>query len=117
MPHGEGQFSTVIARLFVGDPRGLYDFLVRVFGATGEFETERPSILQIGDSTLMVSDVSARPGTSSCLYVHVDDLDATYARALELGATAIETPQEVPWGGRRAIVRDAWNNDWQIAGA
>lgn len=39
------------------------------------------------------------------IYFNVDDVDAAYARALELGATEMLAPQDFP-GGRFAIVSD-----------
>ena len=97
------------------DPQGLVRFLKDVFEATGEFETERPSILRIGDSNLMISATGVRAATPSFLHVYVEDTDATYSRAVGAGATSIEPPQEMPYGDRRAMVRDPWGNDWQIA--
>ncbi|HSF14553.1 MAG TPA: VOC family protein [Vicinamibacteria bacterium] len=49
------------------------------------------------------------------LYVYVDDADGTYERAIQAGATSLEEPSDVPYGDRRAMVRDAWGNTWQIA--
>jgi uncharacterized glyoxalase superfamily protein PhnB len=49
------------------------------------------------------------------LYVYVDDVDATYQRALKAGAVSIEDPRNVPYGDRRAMVKDPFGNDWQIA--
>jgi uncharacterized glyoxalase superfamily protein PhnB len=49
------------------------------------------------------------------LYVYVADADQTYERAIAAGAEAIETPTDMPYGDRRATVRDSWANIWQIA--
>jgi uncharacterized glyoxalase superfamily protein PhnB len=49
------------------------------------------------------------------LYVYVDDADEAYWRAIAAGAESIETPADVPYGDRRAMVRDSWANIWQIA--
>jgi uncharacterized glyoxalase superfamily protein PhnB len=49
------------------------------------------------------------------LYVYVDDSDSTYKRALLAGATSLEEPADMPYGDRRAMVRDRWGNTWQIA--
>jgi len=51
----------------------------------------------------------------TCLYVYVDDTDATYARAIAFGATSLEDPRDTPYGDRRAMVRDPCDNLWQIA--
>jgi len=97
------------------DARGLVDFLKRTFGATGEFRTRGPSEITIGDSLIMVSGTEQREPMPACLYVYVDDVEATYRRALEGGATSLEAPRDVPYGDRRGMVRDAWANIWQIA--
>jgi uncharacterized glyoxalase superfamily protein PhnB len=49
------------------------------------------------------------------LYVYVDDTDSTYKRAVAADATSLEEPADMPYGDRRAMVRDAWGNVWQIA--
>ena len=48
-------------------------------------------------------------------YVYVDDVDAWYRRALDAGATSMETPALQPYGERRAAVRDAFGNQWYLA--
>jgi uncharacterized glyoxalase superfamily protein PhnB len=49
------------------------------------------------------------------IYVYVQDADETYQRAIAAGATSIEEPADMPYGDRRATVRDPWENTWQIA--
>ncbi len=105
----------ITPRLFVEQPSECVSFLKSVFGADGEFLTERPSVLDIGGSKIMVSGSDARESTRACLYVYVPDVDAAYERALFAGASTIEEPIDTPYGDRRAMVRDPWNNDWQIA--
>jgi uncharacterized glyoxalase superfamily protein PhnB len=48
-------------------------------------------------------------------YVYVDDVDAWYRRALDAGATSMETPALQPDGERRAAVRDTFDNQWYLA--
>jgi uncharacterized glyoxalase superfamily protein PhnB len=91
------------------------NFLRDAFGASGTYEAGKPSVVQIGDSIVMVSDTSARSATSSLLYLYVDDADAVYNRALAAGAAAIEAPLDTPYGDRRAMITDPCGNDWQIA--
>ena len=31
------------------------------------------------------------------------------------GAASVEAPADMPYGDRRAMVRDPWENTWQIA--
>jgi uncharacterized glyoxalase superfamily protein PhnB len=107
---------TVTPRIITEDPRGLIDFLRQVFRAEGEFQPGAPVELRFGDSVVMVSDGDGQRGVASAfLYVYVDDADAVYARAIEGGATSMEEPSDMFYGDRRAMVRDAWGNTWQIA--
>ena len=49
------------------------------------------------------------------LYLYVDDIDATYQRALRAGAVSLEEPQDLPYRDRRGMVEDPCGNIWQIA--
>ena len=105
----------VIPRLSVDQPHRMVQFLKEVFGAKGEYEENRPSELRIGDSLIMVGGTLERMPTMSFLYIYVEDVDEAYDKALSLGATSIEAPEEMPYGDRRAMIRDSWGNYWQIA--
>jgi uncharacterized glyoxalase superfamily protein PhnB len=108
-------WQTVTPRIVVEAPEDLVDFLRTVFDATGDYHAERPTELRIGESMLMISGSSGRDIMPAFLYVYVENTDATYRRALDAGATSIEDPREMPYGDRRAMVRDSWGNTWQIA--
>jgi PhnB protein len=108
-------WHSVTPRLVVYDPAKLVRFLRDAFGASGEFATEAPSQMRIGDSIVMVSGVGPRDATASFFYVYVEDVDATYRRALNAGAESLEEPGDMPYGDRRAMVKDPCGNDWQIA--
>jgi PhnB protein len=111
----QGQ-NTVTPRIVVTDPKSLVEFLRSVFDAEGEFKTGMPSEIRIGDSIVMVSDGGGLRGASCAfLYVYVENTDATYLRAQVAGAMTLEEPAEMPYGDRRATVRDPWGNIWQIA--
>ncbi len=108
-------WHTITPRLVVRDPANLVRFLKRAFGATGDFVADAPSEIKIGDSVVMVSGVGPRDAMPSFLHLYVDDADATYTRALEAGAVTLEEPSDMPYGDRRAMVKDPCGNDWQIA--
>ncbi len=109
-------WRTVTPRLICSDVDGMVEFLKSVFGATGERRADAPTEMKIGDSIVMVSDGGGiREPRPTFLYVYVENVDAAYRRAIDLGAQSIESPFETPYGDRRAMVRDAWGNDWQIA--
>lgn len=67
----------------------------------------------MGDSLVLVS--GEREAFSAFLYLYVDDADVAYRRALEAGATSLESPFDTPYGDRRGMVRDPFGNVWQIA--
>ena len=64
---------------------------------------------------VMISDTAARESTPAFLYVYVRDADETYRLAVQAGASPLETPVDLPYGDRRAMVEDEWGNTWQIA--
>src|ERR1700730_11216707 len=108
-------WHSVTPRLVVHDPAKLVRFLKQAFGAAGDFRTDIPSEIRIGDSIVMVSGVGAREAMPAFLYLYVDDIDATYQRALEAGAVSLEEPRDLPYGDRRGMVEDPCGNIWQIA--
>lgn len=108
-------WPTVTPRIVARDAQGLVDFLRGVFDATGTFQPAAPSIIEIGDSKIMVSEAGERGPETAFLYVYVADVETGWRRALERGATAIEAPFDTPYGDRRCMVKDPWRNTWQIA--
>jgi len=108
-------WHSVTPRLVVHDAAKLVAFLKQAFGATGDFRTDIPSEIRIGDSLVMVSSVGPREAMPGFLYLYVDDIDGTYQRALEAGAVSLEEPQDLPYGDRRGMVKDPCGNIWQIA--
>ena len=108
-------WHTLTPRIVVHDAKKLVEFLRQVFGTTGDYRPDLPSVIKIGDSIVMVSDAGIRNPMPAFLYVYVEDTDGTYRRALQAGARSLEKPLDVPYGDRRAMVQDEWGNTWQIA--
>jgi uncharacterized glyoxalase superfamily protein PhnB len=104
----------VTPRIFVSDVAGQIAFLQEVFDAIVD-DSGVPVDVDIGDSRILVSSAAERDGHTAFLYVYVDDADATYERAVAAGATTLEAPLDTPYGDRRAMVRDARGNVYQIA--
>jgi uncharacterized glyoxalase superfamily protein PhnB len=48
-------------------------------------------------------------------YLYVPNVDASYRRALEAGATSLSQPTDQPYGDRTAGVKDAFGNQWYLA--
>jgi PhnB protein len=108
-------WHSITPRLVVHDPAKVVQFLKFAFDATGDYSEGRPAVMKIGDSILMVSGVGPRDPMPAFLYLYVEDTDATYQRALDAGATSLEAPADMPYGDRRAMIKDPFGNDWQIA--
>jgi PhnB protein len=115
-------YHTVTPYVSVEGASGLLDFLQAAFGAVLRFKMEGPdgrvghAEVQVGDSLLMVGEPcgqwGARPTT---VYLYVPDVDATYRRALDAGATSLHEPTNQFYGDRSAGVKDAFGNFWWIA--
>jgi PhnB protein len=78
----------------------------------------QPDSLGTVTPRIVVSNPAAQAGRDvfpAFLYVYVENADAIYQRAVAMKARSIEVPSDMPYGDRRAMVRDLWGNVWQIA--
>jgi uncharacterized glyoxalase superfamily protein PhnB len=91
------------------------EFVKHVFDAAGDYRDGAPTVLSIGDSMIMISEIEVRGPTPAFLYVYVCDADRTYRLAVSAGAVSVEEPRNLPYGDRRAMIEDRWGNVWQIA--
>jgi len=60
-------WHTVTPRVVVNDAERLVEFLRQVFDATGECRPDRPSVITIGDSMIMISDSGIRSAMTAFL--------------------------------------------------
>lgn len=114
-PYAPEGWPTVVPRIFTERPAELVAFIRDVFEASGDYESERPTELKVGNGVIMVSDTAVRAPMAAFLYVYVPDADTAHARATAAGATSLEAPHDTHYGDRRCMVQDAWGNTWQIA--
>ena len=91
-------FTTVTPYVWVPD-RGFADFLIRTFDAveTRVADNRGHGIhreMRIGNSMIMIGESGRTdvPQRSVAFHVFVDDVDATFARALAAGATSLGEP-------------------------
>ena len=70
----------------------------------------------IGNSMIEMGEAhgNAQP-MPPALYTYVADLEETYQRALNAGATSLLPPKDQGYGDRTAWVKDAWGNIWYLA--
>lgn len=116
-------YNTVSPYLIVDGASGTLAFLTTVFNAV---ELKRymsedgkrigHAEMRIGDSVLMVGDgFEGWPPISSHVHIFVADVDDTYRRALEAGATSIQEPTQNEDQAKRGGVKDAGGVTWWIS--
>jgi uncharacterized glyoxalase superfamily protein PhnB len=72
----------------------------------------------VGDSLVWVEagDLPAHiKSWTGAVYVYVADVDATYKRAMGLGATSIAPPEDKPYLERQAGFVDPGGNTWWVS--
>lgn len=120
--HKPDDYSTVSPYLIVDGASETIDFLMQVFGAVelSRFQDERGKIahaaLRLDDSVIMLADgAPGWPAMPAHVHVYVQDVDATYQRALEAGASSVQEPTKKEDADRRGGVKDAGGTTWWIA--
>ncbi len=106
-------------------PRGapaLIEFMKEAFAAEEMAVHRGPegaiahAMIRMGGSVIEMGEAHEEWGPMPTMfYLHVDDVDAWYRRALAAGATSLEEPALAPYGERRGAVRDAFDNQWYLA--
>ena len=106
------------------------DFYVDVLGATVRGRMDGPdgkvghAELEIGDSLIMLADVfpdmgQSTPkdlgGTPVSMMLYVEDVDATFAKALGAGATEVSPVEDQFYGDRSGQFDDPWGHRWNVA--
>jgi uncharacterized glyoxalase superfamily protein PhnB len=122
MADSKNTYSTVTPYLIIPDADAELSFLHTAFDATevncqrDDQNKVRHAEVRIGSSLVMIGQSSAQwPPQSGAFYLWVDDVDATYARALAAGASSESAPQDKPYGHRNAGVVDVNRITWWIA--
>ena len=115
-------YSTVSPYLIVNGAGATIEFLVNVFGAVElrRFPDAAGKLLHAGvridDTVVMIADAGEGwPPVPSHVHIYVRDVDATYKRALEAGATSVQEPVQKEDEDKRGGVKDAGGTTWWIA--
>jgi uncharacterized glyoxalase superfamily protein PhnB len=99
------------------------EFLKEAFGGTERFRfpIEGSDLIMhaevaIGNCIIELADANEQvPPAPTAIHLYADDADATYARAVEAGATSIYEVGDHVSGDRQGAVRDPFGNLWYIA--
>jgi PhnB protein len=120
-PIPEG-YHTVTPYLTVKGAAKLIDFLKKAFDAEQVELFKRPdgtvmhASVKIGDSRIMLSDANDQmPANQTSIFLYVNDVDATYKRAIAAGGTSTMEVADQFWGDRTGSLRDPFGNRWSIA--
>jgi PhnB protein len=120
--HKPEGYSSVSPYLIVDGAERTIAFLVKVFGGVELRRFPAPdgtlihAEVRIEDTVVMLADAVAQwPAVPSHVHVYVPDVDATYRRALEVGATSVQEPVEKEDEDKRGGVTDAGGTTWWIA--
>lgn len=116
-------FNNIAPYFLVKDAPKFMEFLVSAFAATEGVRVPRPdgSIMhaevRIGDSVIEFAETNEQyPTRPMTIHLYVADADATFARALEAGATSIYAPtDDHPSGDHWGEAKDQFGNTWYIA--
>jgi len=98
----------------------LIDFLKRAFDAKVEGLHEQAgrmvhAFVRIGQAMVEMAEVEEEKLHPFGFYLHTDDVDAVYHRALAAGAISVLPPADQPFGDRLAIFHDPAGNRWFAA--
>lgn len=123
-------FHTVTPSIVVNNSKEAIEFYKSVFGAKEIYQMPTPdgktlhAMIQIGDSFVMMTDEfphmgSRAPntvgGTSTTIYMYVDDADKIYDQAIKQGAMPTMPIMDAFWGDRCGGIIDPFGHSWMIA--
>ena len=115
-------YHNVTPYLICEDAHATIAFLASAYGGTVRSQHEAPDgklghcEVEVGDSVIMLASACEKAAAnSSMLYVYVDDVDATYERAVKAGATSVQAPTTAFYGDRTAAVTGPSGHQWWMA--
>jgi PhnB protein len=123
-------FHTVTPYLAVDDAARALDFYKRAFGAQEVMRMDGPdgkighAEITIGDSRIMLADEmpgsgcqspQSLGGTTSGVFLYVDNVDKTFSQAVSAGAKAESQPTDMFWGDRYGRLKDPFGHSWSVA--
>lgn len=117
----EGHHSVTPYLVVVGADK-LVTFLEQAFGGQcverhkGPNGSTAHAEVKVGDSVVMLGEASERAkAVATTLYHYVTNVDETYRRPVQAGATVLTEPVDMFYGDRSGAVIDPCGNFWWIA--
>jgi PhnB protein len=120
-------YHAVTPYLVCRGAQGAIDFYTRAFGARELYRMPGPdgklmhAELQVGDSRVMLADEAGEfrspqsvGGTPVTMMLYVNDVDATFRRAVEAGATVLREVKDQFYGDRSGTLADPYGHVWTV---
>ena len=123
-------YHSVTPYLCIDGASGAIDFYKRAFGAKERMRMDAPggkighAEIVIGDSVVMMADEypemefrspKSRGGTPVTLHVYVKNVDQSFARAVEAGATVKQPVKNQFYGDRSGTLEDPFGHVWHLS--
>jgi PhnB protein len=123
-------YRRVTPYLIVDGASDAITFYGKIFGTTERMRMPMPdgkighAELELGDSVIMLADEfpdmeikgpRTIGGSPVTLHVYVEDVDATFDRAVAAGAEVLQPLENKFYGDRAAQLRDPFGHVWSIA--
>jgi uncharacterized glyoxalase superfamily protein PhnB len=115
-------YPTVAPYLIVAGASNTIEFLRKAFDAVEIGRVPDPAgnirhaEVRLDDTVVMIADgVEGWPPVPSHVHIYVPDVDATYRRAIDAGATSVQEPIKKQDADKRGGVKDAGGTTWWIA--
>ena len=127
IPDGYPQFSPYLC---IDGAAAAIDFYCRVFDGQERMRMPAPdgrighAEIQIGNAVVMLADEfpdigfqspKTIGGTPVMLSLYVEDVDATFERAVTAGSTSLKPPADQFYGDRSGSFEDPFGHRWSIA--
>ena len=117
-----GQYNQLMPYLILKGMDGFRKFMASVFDATEQLIVPAEDgivmhgELRVGNAVIMFAETGGQFSVMNAgMYIHVDDADVTYKKALAAGAVTVEgqEPADKDYG-RACGVKDPFGNVWWI---
>jgi len=123
-------YHTATPYLVVNNAAGAIDFYTRAFGAKEVVRMNGPqgkiahAEIKIGDSMIMLGDEmpgagvhspQSLGGTTSSVFLYVENVDSLYNQATSAGGKAVMPPTDMFWGDRFGKLKDPFGHEWALA--
>ncbi len=123
-------YHSITPYITVNGGDAAIEFYKNAFGAEERGHMKTPdgktahAELKIGDSIFMLSDefpemknLSPKSigGSPVSLYMYVEDVDATFEKAVSAGAKVLDQVTDQFWGDRHGRLEDPFGHQWNIA--